>query len=253
MTHLLRDTRWNPIWFGLVLAAAWEAIGRRTSPIILPPLSKVLSILLEYVANGTITQAWLETTRLLMVGLGLGTVSGIVGGVLLGRFVLLEEALDPFLAAAFAMPRIAIMPLIILWFGVTFSGQVAIVFLTSFFEVLVSTVVGVRAVGRTYVEVARAFRVPRWMLIRSVVIPGAIPHIVSGLRLAVGHGLIGVVLAEMFIQATGIGGVILTESQNFRTSGVLASVLTVSVVGVTLNLLLGRLEQKFMPWKSAGA
>ena len=243
--------RASPILFGLAMAVLWEVLGRRSNPILLPPLSRVLQALWGFATADALQQAWFSSTRLLLMGLGLGTIVGIVGGLVLGRFQSVEEILDPFLAAAFATPRIALLPLIILWFGIGLQAQVFMVFLTSFFEVLVATVVGVRTVGRGYVEVARAFRLPRRLLITGVLLPGAVPHIVSGLRLATGHALIGVVLAEMFIQATGIGGLILSESQNFRTAGLLAAVLTVAGVAVILNALLNQVERRYAPWKAS--
>lgn len=233
----------------VLILSFWEIYGRQVSPILLPSLSRVLGELWLTVVNGRLLIATRESLLLLFTGVGIATVTGVVTGLIIGRWPKLDAILQPYIQILYASPRIALIPLVILWLGVGFWGKVFLVFLSSYFEVLIATVAGVRHVGTAYVEVARSFMLPERELFTKVILPGALPFVISGLRLGIGHGLVGVIASELFMQANGIGGLVVVAAGGFRTDRVLAALLLVSLAGVVIAWALRLVERKAAPWQ----
>jgi len=236
---------------GILLA--WEALSRILRPIIFTSPGKAVEALRKIVADGSLAEAWSETLVLLVTALSLAAVAGVTLGILLGRFRTVSDLLEPEMTALFLTPRIALLPLISLWFGFGDLAKVVVIFLFSFFEIFFTVRNGVRTVDAEYVEVARAYCIPERVMLLKVVVPAALPYVATGLRLGLLHGMVGVVLVGFFLENNGIGGLLYNEAQDFRIAGLFAGLFTVALVGIAMNQTLRWLERRLAPWRTGAA
>lgn len=256
---LLRRIRWRDmaIRAGTLIAiiVLWQWIAGRTKPIVFPDLVRIFDRgLMGMITDGRLLEAWLESIGLLVGALAISTVTGVTLGIALGRYRIVDEFFAPLLTTIFMTPRVALVPLIALWLGYGTPGKLLLIFLFSFFEIFYTVRGGVRTIDAEYVEVARSYSVPERTMLLRVILPASLPFVVTGLRLGMLHGFVGLVLAGFFLENSGIGGLIFNEGTNFRSFALIAALLTVAVVGVALNSTLHRLEQRVAPWRvQAGA
>jgi len=157
--------------------------------------------------------------------------------------------LDPLINPLYALPRLAMMPLIIMWFGTNWKSKVFIVFLSSFFPILVNTVAGIRSLDPDLLRAARAFCASDWQIFKTVAVPGSVPFILTGIRQGVALGLIGVVVGEMFGGSEGVGFLVAYGGQTFQTDTVFVGVVIIAVSGLVLTFLTERLERRFSRWR----
>lgn len=229
----------------------WEFLGRLTDPILFSPPSRVLLGFQELIETGRLQRATLITLNALSVGFILSVVVGLPLGLLLGRSKALSSVLEPYIDAIYATPRVVIVPLVILWFGVGYSGRLFIIFIGTVIPIIINTAIGVRNARRDLIEVATSFGANERQLARHVILPGAVPYIIAGLRIAMGRALVGVIVAEIFLDLTGLGGIIQTESAFFRTHRMLAAVVVIGSLGTLLIGAFGLLERRFAAWKQS--
>ena len=233
----------------VVFLILWEILGRLTNPILFSPPSRVLVGLGELLATGRLQRAFLITGNALTVGFLLSVVVGLPLGLLLGRFKTLSDVLEPYINAVYATPRVVLVPLVILWFGVGYEGRVFLIWIGTVIPIIINTAVGVRNARQDLIEVAVSFGANEGQLAKHVILPGAVPYIIAGLRIAMGRALVGVIVAEIFLDLTGLGGIIQTESAYFRTYRMLAAVVVISLLGTLLISAFGVLERYFSAWK----
>jgi ABC-type nitrate/sulfonate/bicarbonate transport system permease component len=233
----------------LLFLVIWEVFGRLANPILFSPPSRVLIGFSELLETGRLQRAFLVTLNALTVGFLLSVAVGLPVGLLLGRFKTLADVLEPYINAIYATPRVVMVPLIILWFGVGYEGRVFLIWIGTVIPIIINTAVGVRNARRDLVEVAVSFGANEGQLARHVILPGAVPYIIAGLRIAMGRALVGVIVAEIFLDLTGLGGIIQTESAFFRTHRMLAAVVVISLLGTILISAFGLLERRFSAWK----
>jgi NitT/TauT family transport system permease protein len=185
--------------------------------------------------------------------LGVGTLLAVVTavplGIAIGWYRRLSLAADPWLNFTNALPRAALVPLVVLWAGLGFEMKTVIVFLGGFFSIILPTVEGVRTVERQLVDVARSFRARERLIFTSIVLPGTLPFIVSGLRIAVGRVLAGVIIAEFYAQTQGLGVMILKAEAALQSDRMLFGVLLFTLVGIVAYEAVGVLERHFQRWR----
>lgn len=242
-----------PVLVAVVVLSAWEIIGRQTNPILFAPPSQVYLAFVDLVSSGTLQSALAVTLNTLVVGYVLSAVVGIALGVLLGRRETARRLVDPYLEAIYATPRAVIIPLVIVWFGIGYSGRLFVVFIGTVIPIIVNTAIGVRHARRDLVEVASSLGMTERQLIRHVIVPGAVPYIVAGLRIGAGRALLGVAIAEIFLDLTGVGGIIASQAAFFKTSYMLVGVVVFAVLGIVLMSGLTWLENRFSTWKGQGS
>lgn len=235
----------------VIFLAAWEILGRLTDPILFSPPSRVLLGFQELIETGRLQRASLITLNALSVGFILSVAFGLPLGLLLGRWKPLSDVLEPYIDAIYATPRVVIVPLVILWFGVGYWGRIFLIWIGTFIPIVINTAIGVRNARRDLIEVATSFGADERQLARHVILPGAVPYIIAGLRIAMGRALVGVIVAEIFLDLTGLGGIIQTESAFFRTHRMLAAVVVIGLLGTILIGAFGLLEKRFARWKSS--
>jgi NitT/TauT family transport system permease protein len=185
-----------------------------------------------------------------VAGFGLAIVVGIALGFAIAWFRRLEYFLDPIINFLYASPRIAIAPLLIIWFGIDMGSKVAIIFLMAVFPILINTALGVRSVDRDLVELSRSFNASDWQLLRTVVVPSSVPFIVTGVRLGMGVAFIGIVVGEFMASTAGIGFMIQQAASSFEVDMVFVGLVIVGVCGVVLTEALRQLEAKLARWKT---
>ena len=183
------------------------------------------------------------------IGFGIALVSGVVIGVIVGWYRRVRMIADPFLNALYAAPRIAMMPLIIIWFGIGMWSKVFIVFLSAFFPILVNTVAGIRNMDRDLLRAARAFCASDWQIFTTLAIPGSVPFILTGVRQGVAVGLIGVVVGEMLGSSEGIGFMVAYGGQTFQTDTLFVGFVIIAFAGIVLTSITERLERRFSRWR----
>jgi len=190
-----------------------------------------------------------SSAKLFGVGLGLAIVIGALGGVLIGWWRLVAAVFEPWIAILYAMPLIALLPLILVWFGIGFTAEVVMVVLISVFPVLVSVMTGTRNVDQELVRLARSFCASELVIIRTVLLPSLVPYFVSGVRLAIGSALVGVVVSEYFLGNGGIGGLIVTAGENLQSGEVFVGITILALSAIVMTGLLRRAERRFSQWR----
>lgn len=236
----------------VVFLVAWEIAGRASDPILFAPPTRVVSAFVDLMASGRMPRAMLISANAFTVGFLASVLVGIPVGVLFGRMPRLARVLEPYVDAVYATPRVVIIPLVILWVGVGYTGRVFVIWLGTVIPIILNTAVGVRNSRPDLIEVATSFGIDERDLIRHVILPGAVPYVIAGLKIAAGRALIGVVIAEIFLDLTGVGGIIQTEASFFRVAPMLAAVMVFGVFGTLLLSAMDRVEQRFSAWKGHG-
>lgn len=242
-----------PLLSLVVFLGLWEVVGQQVNPLLFAPPSRVLDAFVRMVGSGELLNASLVTLNALTVGYFLAIAVGIPLGVAMAQVPTLGAVLYPYLYGTFATPRVVIVPLVIVWFGVGYSGRLFLVFLWSMIAIATSTADGVRDARPDLVEVARSYAVGRLQMIRHVLLPGSVPFIVSGLRIGAERAVVGVVIGEMFLQLTGLGGLVIVRSREFATAEMLVAVATIAVMGTIVIGLLDALEQRVSVWRGREA
>jgi ABC-type nitrate/sulfonate/bicarbonate transport system permease component len=199
--------------------------------------------------HGTLKSDLAYSGKNFVIGLLGAILAGVVLGVLVGWYKHVEMILGPFLNALYATPRVAMVPLIIIWFGIGMWSKVFIVFLSAFFPVLVNTIGGMRAIDNDLLRAARAYCASDWQIFKTVAIPGSVPFILTGIRQGVALGLIGVVVGEMFGGSEGIGFMVAYGGQTFATDTLFVGVLIIAFAGILLTSLAEKLERRFSRWR----
>lgn len=186
------------------------------------------------------------------IGYLLACAFGIPIGLAAGRFRRLQYALDPWLNFFNSLPRIALLPVLVIMFGVFGPGsKIAAVFLGAFFSIVIPTMQGVRTTDRRFIDVARSFGAGEWLLFRSVVIPATVPFIITGLRLGIARALIGVVTAELYTQTEGIGVLIRRATELRQGDRALFGVLLFTISGIVGVEAIRRVEARYQKWRPA--
>jgi ABC-type nitrate/sulfonate/bicarbonate transport system permease component len=247
----------EPLLFGIlgfvIVLAIWEAAvaaGLVRASLLSSP-SRIAAAAIADFGSGVIWPQIGTSFLEWAVGFALALVTAIPLGLLLGAFRRLEYLVDPWLSALYATPTVALVPLIILLFGVGLSSKFAVVFLEAFVVLTVSTVGGTRATDRRHLDIARSFGATRWLTFRSVVVPSTVPFIITGVRVGAGRAIVGVVVAEFIAANIGLGFYISLNGTMLNASRVMLGVLIIGVFGVAVGQLIRRLERRFEAWRPA--
>jgi NitT/TauT family transport system permease protein len=232
-----------------VFFAIWEYYGRRMDPIFMAPPSAIFQASGELIQSGALGKALMQTLWPFAVGMALTVVVGILLGIVMAQWRVLEYVLDPFINALYAIPRIALIPLIILWAGLEFVGKVSILVSVAIFPITVNTFSGIRDVRGAMLEIGRAYGATEWQIFWKIVLPAAVPFIMAGIRLAVGLAIIGVIVAEFFTAISGLGGMIVEYANVFATAKLFVPIIVIALVGVVLTEFVMWLERRMSRWR----
>lgn len=238
--------------FPLVVGVlAWEIAGRSLQYNFLPPFSNVLRASAYLIASGQILGYLAASLVGLAAGYGLAVLCGVTLGLLMGRYRKIEYVLDPYINAFLAAPKIVFVPVLFSLFGVSRAVQIAIVFLSAFFIIVINTISAIRSVDATYVEMARSFGASERQLFWKVFLPGSLPLTMAGLRLGMGRAVKGMINGEMFIALFGLGALLRTYGNRFDAEKVFAILLVVIAVALVCSSMVQAIERRVTQWTGA--
>ncbi len=251
LRRVARPRFWRPLISLVVVLAGWQLLGQYvlTNKLFFVPLSDVVRAIITLAESGELQRDFQASFEAIFYGMVLAAVFGIVFGILIGANRTFADYTEVYLNALYATPLVAVAPLLILWLGIGIASKVAVVFLISVFPIVISTASGVRNVDAHYLEVARAFGARESQIVTKVMIPAALPFVLTGIRLAIGRAIVGVVVGEMFGASAGLGFLIYTSGQTFDVPTLFAAVLCLAFAGVLLTWLVQKLETSLARWK----
>jgi NitT/TauT family transport system permease protein len=235
----------------VVVLGGWEILGARINPIFLSTPSRVTLALMDLVRTGQIFEALRLSVLGLAIGFGAAILVGVPTGILMGRSRTVEAALELWVNALFVTPRVALIPLLLIWFGIGFEAQVVVIFLSSIFPIIINCYAGVRNISATLVDTARAFCASERQLFFEVILPASVPFMMTGLRLGIGHAVIGMIVAQMFLALSGLGKLLVNYGDFFKTDYVFAVVIVIGLLGIVLTEAVKLIERRFAHWKES--
>jgi NitT/TauT family transport system permease protein len=230
--------------------ALWEIFGRDINPVFGSYPTAIAVAFWELLETGQLQSALYESLRPFALGYCLAIVIGVPLGLVIGRFRVAEAALGIYVTAGYAMPLVALVPLLVLWLGLGFAVKVAVVFLMALFPICINTWLGVTAVPKTLIEVGKSFVAPDVVILRRIILPATLPYIMAGIRLAVGRAVVAMVIAEFFTTISGLGAVIINSANNFDTATMFVPIIILMIMAVGLNALISAIERKVAPWQA---
>lgn len=237
--------------FLLGLVALWQ-LGSSAGVIAeltLPSPAAVLRALWRMAASGELWRNLAASLYRLLLGWVLGATAGVVVGVLMGTVTAARSAGGAFVAAVFPIPKVALLPLFIIWFGIGEWSKVATIAFGSFFPMAINAAAGVDGVARSLVRMGQSFGLPNAAIVRGVILPGAMPGIVAGMRVSSSIAIILLVAAEMIGAEDGIGALVLAAGNLYQTDRLLAGVVVLSCLGLCVSWAIGRLERRVLRWR----
>jgi NitT/TauT family transport system permease protein len=237
-----------PLLSVLIFGGIWQYVGAHTNPILFTTPIKVAEAFWDLLRTGELWPAFYGSLRDLGIGYGLAAVVGITIGMAMGRSPVVEKMLNPYVNFFQATPLIALVPLVVIWFGVNLQARVAITFILALWSIIINTSTGVKDTSPALLDVGRIYKLNALQVVGHVQLPNAVPHIFAGLRIALGKALIGVIIAQMEISITGLGGIVINYGNAFKTAYLLAGVVTASLVGVIAAVLLEVIRKRVFPW-----
>lgn len=251
---VLHDERYSVlrhVAFAALIFGSWEIYGQiLDNPVLLPPVSSVAVAFVDITFGGPLLPALFESMRLLFVGFLAAFVFAFVFGLIIGRYKVMDRMLSPYFNALYALPTVALTPLILVWLGFGFTGRVVVVFLAAFFPILINVYTGARDTPDDLLEVARLFGLHKELdVMRRVVVPSAVPFILAGVRLGIGRAVVGMAIAEIFMRLSGIGTVIVQFGAVFKTNYVMAAIVALPLLGVGLTKFFAYFENRYQYWR----
>jgi len=234
-----------------VVLIVWQLVANaRYFPVLFFP--GPIDIAHAFVALFGDGEIWIEIAtsgQELAIGFGMAMTVGLVLGLLMGWYTRFRYALDPFVNFFYSTPRIVLLPLFIIWFGIDMPSKIAVIFLGALFPIIINTMAGVRNTEAALLRVATSFGASDALIFRRVVLPGSVPFILTGFRLGVGHALVGVVVGELVAARHGVGQLIWIAAETFQIPKAFAGVLIIAGTGMLLTTLIQRIENRFQSWR----
>jgi ABC-type nitrate/sulfonate/bicarbonate transport system permease component len=238
-------------WISLIsLALAWEAVARSgaVTPFMLPRLSVVLVRIWNDALSGDLPQSLALTLYRSLTGFALAAAAGIPLGILIARNRVVHWFFDPIVSVGFPMPKIAFLPIVVLWFGFFDISKILMVVLDAIFPIVTATVVGTLGVEREILWSARNMGASERQMLREIVLPAALPEIMTGLQVALPIALIVCIVAEMKMGGIGLGGTMMTASRFADSPGVFAGIVEIAVAGWFIVKLMAMLRRRLLLW-----
>lgn len=234
------------IFGGWQLTTLWVSTVWISSPVL------VAKRLISTAQDGTLADNAWATLQEALIGLVIGTVLGVVAGMLLHRFALFGKIAWPYLMTGYSLPRIALAPFFVMWFGIGLLSKVLLVVSVVFFIVLFNVRQGLETVDRDLVDVMRSMRAGRWHTMRYVLLPTLIPWVVAAVKIAVGNALVSAVVAEMVGSTKGLGWFVVDSLNRFDMTGGLTALVIMAVLARGLYYLLAMVERRLFRWRNEG-
>ena len=233
---------------GIAILAIWEFSVWMWAPAFVARPSRIAVVFPTVIVDPALWQAAGGTLGAVVQGLAIAIVAGTGIGLAIGRVPVVERFLQLYVSGLFAMPMVAILPLLTLYFGYSGAARLATVVFAAIFAIIINVSDGARTVPPEYIEVSRSFRGSNWSRLFDVVLPSSVPYLLAGMKLAAGRALIGAVIAEFYAAIPGLGYYILYNSRTFKHSEAFVAVALLAIVGVLFEFLLSNGTRKLLPW-----
>jgi len=237
------------VFVSIIVFAEWGTRSGWISELTLPKPSDVMQTFKDLYSSGLLFQHLVPSLSRLFMGALIGVSLGIMTGVLIGLFSYVRAGLVPVVAAIFPIPKIALLPLFVIWFGIGEGSKYALIAFGTFTPTVVATYGAVDNVDRTLIRMAQSFGLPWFSIVRKIVIPGAMPGILSGMRISLAIAIILLVAAEMLGAEYGIGAYILEAGSLYDLERLFVGVVILSVLGVLVSALIGIAEACLLSWR----
>lgn len=227
---------------------AWQLYTSTQPPYLFPGLERIAGAFVEQLSEGLLA-AYLNSMLTLFTGVAIALVVGVALGLIMGLNEWAEAVLNPYINGLYVAPVVALVPVLILIGGASFWTRVVVVFLFAVFEIAIDTYEGVKATPDAAIDAIRSFGADTAFVVRHVIVPYDLPYIFTGLRLGIGRGIKGVIIAELVFDFANLGAIIRTWADNFRLDGVFAVVVLLMLTGIVLTRGLARLENRVIDWE----
>ncbi len=204
--------------------------------------------LIEMLLSGELATHFLISLFEFGVGFSLAVVIGILVGFFMGTHKKIEYLVDPYVTALYSMPKVAFLPLIILFFGIGYNSKIFMSFLLALFPILINTHIGIKHIPSSLIDAARTFGFSGGKIFTKVLIPASLPSIIAGLRIGVPMGLIGVVVAEFYVSTGGLGYLITYYGNLYVVEKVFVTIFALATIGILLTRILNEIKRRKMPW-----
>ncbi len=239
----------------VALLVAWQglALSGRVTAFMLPPLTVVLERIAHDAATGELALQLGTTLYRALVGFLVATVGGVALGLLIARVAVLRWFFDPIISVGFPMPKIAFLPIVVLWLGFHDASKIAMVIFDAIFPVLTATIAGAQAVQRELLWSARSMGASEPQTWREIVLPAALPELLTGIQVALPIALIVCIVAEMMTGGIGLGGSMIKAMRFADSPGVFAAIVEIALVGYALVRLMGALRRRLLIWHPEAA
>jgi NitT/TauT family transport system permease protein len=234
----------------LVALVLWHVASIPAGRLLLPSPLEVIPAFVDELVSGRLIGATLSSLEVFVIGYALAIVTGVALGILMGGLPRLGETLEIYTNGLNATPRVALIPFIVLWVGLGPVAKIAIIWFMAMLPILINTYAGVQNTDPDLLEAARSFGAGRGQIFRHIMLPAALPYVVTGLRLGSGMAMVGVVVAELQTSLSGLGYLMAQYSGSFQTARYFAPVLVLAGMGMLISQLLKLLERRLAAWKT---
>ncbi len=238
------------ILVGLVI---WEILTRLLleNELLIPPPTSVIRSFWNLTFSGQLNKHFAATLIEFSYGFTTACIVGIVIGYFMGMHKWFDEIMDPWIATLYSIPIITVVPLIIIWFGIGMISKVVVVFKITAVAIILNTAAGIKNLDPVWLELAKSLRLSTWETTYKIRFPGALPYIITGMRLGVGRALLGVVVAELMAANAGLGYMLRDSSETWDSPKLFVTVILLAAIGLVSFNLIKRLEQKMAPWRQS--
>jgi ABC-type nitrate/sulfonate/bicarbonate transport system permease component len=237
----------------IVLLIIWEILVRVgfLDARFFPAPSSIFETLMELIRDGSLWNNTWATLQRLFWGFFLGGIPGLLLGIGMGLNRPLRAFIDPLISTTYPVPKSAIFPLILLIFGLGEGSKIVMVAIGVFYPVLINSTIGVLEINKIYLDVGRNFKASRWQTFRTIAFPGAVPHIMSGIKLGIGLGLMLIAIAEMIGAKSGLGYMIWNAWEILSVETMYVGLIVIALLGFVFSMVLNEVERKLVPWKNS--
>lgn len=241
----------RPFLIPALLAIVWQvaSTSKWLNPVLFPPPTAIANTAWQMTVSGELPQQVLATLRRVLIGVFWGGLGGLMAGLLMGIWVPFRQVLDPLVSALHATPKLTLLPLLMLFLGVGQAAGILLIAIVAFIFVAVETLAGVGGLDGHYVAMAQNYGANRWALIRRVYVPGSLPHIFTGFRLAFSRGLVTAISVEMISGSDGLGSMIWLAWETLRTERLYVGVILAALLGIIAFRAAHSLERRAVPWQ----
>jgi NitT/TauT family transport system permease protein len=248
---LFRKELWRggvSILAGLVI---WEILAQLLleNELLIPPPSSVARSFWKLTASGQLNKHFSATLLEFAYGFSTACVIGVVIGYFMGMYKRFDEIMDPWIATLYSIPIITVVPLIIIWFGIGMTSKVIVVFKITAVAIILNTAAGIKNLDPVWLELAKSLRLSGWETTYKIRLPGALPYIITGMRLGVGRALLGVVVAELMAANAGLGYLLRDASETWDSPKLFVTVFLLAAIGLVSFNLIKRFERRMAPWR----